>query len=74
MKSLIVAFLFAFVSFQAFAKSSEELFDSIEYDKAFRAAYADALKGNSSDAFLLLDVYFEGLGVLRKTKVSHQTS
>ena len=66
MKSLVVAFLFAFVSFQAFAKSSEELFDSGQYDKAFRAAYADALKGNSSDAFVIGRILLEGLGSAEK--------
>ena len=52
MKSLVVAFLFAFVSFQAFAKSSEEHVYSGQYDKALRSAYEYALKGNSSDAFV----------------------
>lgn len=66
MKSLVVALLFILISLQAFAKSSEELFDSGQYDKAFRAAYADALKGNSSDAFVIGRILLEGLGSAEK--------
>jgi TPR repeat protein len=66
MKSLVIALLFSLVSYQAFAKSSDELFDSGQYDKAFRAAYADALNGNSLDAFIIGRILLEGLGSAEK--------
>ena len=66
MKSLFVALLLALVSFQAAAKSSDELFDAGQFDKAFRAAYADALKGNSADAFVVGRILLEGLGSAEK--------
>ena len=62
---------FVFLAFvinttQLYAKSANEFMNSEQYDKAYRAAYADALNGNSADAFVVGKILLEGLGAAEK--------
>ena len=68
MKIFFLSLLFLFAIFEVNAKTAEEFFNLGQYDKAYRIGYADALKGNSDEAYIVGKILLEGLGAAEKNQ------
>jgi TPR repeat protein len=66
MKLFFLSLLLISPIFEVNAKTAYEIFEAGQYDKAYRAAYADALNGNSNEAFIVGKILLEGLGAAEK--------
>lgn len=62
MSRIIFSVFLLFVSFQVSANDSSTYFKDKNYDAAYRAAYADALSGDSKSQFIIGRIIMNGLG------------
>ena len=65
-KLFIILFVIIF-PYSALANNASELYNNEDYDAAYRAAYADALSGDSESKFIIGKILIDGKGSSKKS-------
>ena len=66
-KKLFILLFIISLSSGALANNASDLYNNEDYDAAYRAAYADALSGDSESNFIIGKILIDGKGSSKKS-------
>ena len=65
-KKILIILFISLLPSATLANNASDLFNNEEYDAAYRAAYAEALSGDSESSFVIGQILIDGRGSSKK--------